>query len=405
MDTESSIKPILITEDEDLDLEKWLLGDISGAELSPSPPPPPHPPSSNDATAAAIRILALEEGGVDDDDVEDGDGGVGNWMLPPPAIRGDYMNNSLHRVPSKSILKKTSSYSTFDLSSTKGGDGSSGRMTRKSSFVAFNHLDASSSNKSQCSDNRRNRCRVASFDMSQTSYSSQQDIGLDLDDSTPRLSPSSSPSEFMKSESGDNARASNADSAAGIDSSSSRHSGSCSSNKMRRNSVSFHSVDVREYDRTVGDHPSCRSGPPLSLDWSYSKKYEKKLDEFELERSNERDKSNFYMNKYKRRNLLSHQWGHTEEELKEARRSTKKMQRQRSMTQVLLPLHLAEELLIGMKNLLKKKKNRGHMESDNWSDLSNSASKSKSNTPTQETLPSLETEGLPSSILGQLKSP
>ncbi len=262
MDT-SIRKRILITEDEDFDLDKWLLGDTSGAKLSPSPPPPSPPSSSADATAAAIPILALEEGGVDDDNVEEGDGGLGHWMLPPPAIRGDYINNSLHRVPSKSILKKTSSYSTFDLSCSRGGGGSSGRMVRKPSFQAG--MDASSSNKSQCSDSRRNRCRVASshsIDMSQASYSSQQDIGLDLDDSNPRFSPPRSPgaNKFINSESSPI----DANCAAGIDSSCSRHSGSSSSNRMRRNSVSFHSVDVREYDRIVGDHPSCRSGPPVS---------------------------------------------------------------------------------------------------------------------------------------------
>jgi hypothetical protein len=30
-------------------------------------------------------------------------------------------------------------------------------------------------------------------------------------------------------------------------------------------------VDVREYDRTVGDNPSCRSGPPVST-FCYIKK-------------------------------------------------------------------------------------------------------------------------------------
>jgi hypothetical protein len=39
---------------------------------------------------------------------------------------------------------------------------------------------------------------------------------------------------------------------------------SCESSGSDRISVSFHSVEVREYDRTVGDHPSCRSGPPVS---------------------------------------------------------------------------------------------------------------------------------------------
>jgi hypothetical protein len=58
---------------------------------------------------------------------------------------------------------------------------------------------------------------------------------------------------------------------------------------------------------------------------------------------------------------LVHQWGLSKEDLEEARRNTKKMQRQRSMTQVLLPVHLAEEALLGVKNFVKKneKKKRG----------------------------------------------
>jgi hypothetical protein len=269
MDVPSS-NPILITEDDDFDLDKWLSGETSGAKLFSSPSPLTRLPSSDDATAAAIPIVAFEEGGIVDSNVDVVVDGSVIWRLPPPATRGDYMNNSLPRVPSKSILKKTSSYSTFDVSSTKGGDGSSGRMTRKASFLAFNNMDVSSSNKSQSSDSRRNRCRVSnnSFDASQTSYGSQQEIGLDLDDSTSQSSPHNTTggNRFMKSEPGENAHTSTADCAAGIgiDSSSSMHSGSCSSNKMRRNSVSFHSVDVREYDRIVGDNPSCRSGPPVS---------------------------------------------------------------------------------------------------------------------------------------------
>ena len=44
----------------------------------------------------------------------------------------------------------------------------------------------------------------------------------------------------------------------------------CDSSGSSKTSVSFHSVEVREYDRTVGDHPSCRSGPPVSTYMSHS---------------------------------------------------------------------------------------------------------------------------------------
>jgi hypothetical protein len=60
------------------------------------------------------------------------------------------------------------------------------------------------------------------------------------------------------------------------------------------------------------------------------------------------------MNKYKRQNLLSRQWGHTEDEMKEARRDTQKIQRQRNMTQALLPVLIAGEMLSGVKSFVTK---------------------------------------------------
>ncbi|KAL7533541.1 hypothetical protein ACHAXR_005303 [Thalassiosira sp. AJA248-18] len=400
-----SIRRIVITEDEDLNLDKLLLGDTSGAE-PPSPPcsslpsPSPHSPVS--------PIRALED--------EDEDGGCGRWYLPPPAMPGDYLSKSIHKVPSKSILKKTSSYSSFDpltsSSHSKGGlakrvssclslnrtDSSiaSGRKMASSPLVASGALDSS------LSSGAPRRKKQASFLSFASSSSTHSAIGWDMDDSSPgsagrltfvplndmRKSPIV---PGLKSDAGDVLDTDGADRAAGMDSSggSSRHSGnssakmshnagmdsSCgSSAKMSRN-VSFHSVDVREYDRTVGDNPSCRSGPPMSLDWSYSKKYEKNINEYELERSSDRVSSikKLHMNKYKRRNVLAFHWGHSEDEMKAARRSTKKIQRRRSMTQMMLPLHIAEEAFSGMKNFVTRKKSDAEKNGD-LSDMSNSAS-------------------------------
>ena len=39
--------------------------------------------------------------------------------------------------------------------------------------------------------------------------------------------------------------------------------------KIRRR-VSFTSIEIREYNLTVGDHPLCRDGLPLQLDWAHS---------------------------------------------------------------------------------------------------------------------------------------
>mmetsp|Transcript_12156 Transcript_12156/g.19652 ORF Transcript_12156/g.19652 Transcript_12156/m.19652 type:complete len:429 (+) Transcript_12156:22-1308(+) len=396
-----SIRRIVITEDVDLDLDKLLLGDNSGAKLSASPSSPPlslpssSPPSAltNNATSASTAAQCVGQISparpllARDDDGEDSS--LGHWILPAPARPGDHINNSLHKVPSKSILKKTSSYANFD--SSVGGGGSITKKT--SSFLSFG-MDSSST--SQGSLSRNSRSQVANnplntslsggrnkttkksflnlasltFNNDNESQGSQAAIGWDLDDSTPSYSlgpPNSLRGKIAFDTVG-------ADRAAGMDSSGSRHSGT--SNAKMRHNVSFHSVNVREYDRIVGDNPSCRSGPPLSLDWSYSKNTEKNLEEFELERSTDRVKNirKLHVNKYKRKNLLSFHWGHSEEEFKEARKSTKKMQRQRSMTKMMLPLNKPQEAYISFKNFIKKKKGDGTDDGDDFSEMSNSAS-------------------------------
>jgi len=463
-----SIRRIVITEDEDLDLDKLLLGDTSGVQSDQSTVPLPSPPLQRaiDATATCAApqsvgqispsraLLAQEDKGDEDgrghfiqptpaqpgdylnnsvqkapsksilksailsppspilaEEEEGDDDGKGHWILPSPAQPGDYLNNSLHKVPSKSILKKTSSYGNFDSSTNSGG------MSKKSSFLSF--MDSSGRSVSSHRSNRsRNGMAPAKEPLNNLLYQgvnktdvklsfispaasfttegTQSSIGWDLDES-PKLGPRNNvlngtvinntslipPVPLFKSDEGldhksdQSNNTSDADVAAGMDASGSRHSlTSDSTGKMRRN-VSFCSVNVREYDRTVGDNPSCRSGPPLSLDWSYSKKYENKdLEEYELERSSTRvkQKSKLHVNKYKRRNLLSFHWGHTEEELKEARRNTKKMQRQRSVTKLMLPLSMAEECFLNVKNFVIGKKSEGSERSDDWSDISSSAS-------------------------------
>ena len=40
--------------------------------------------------------------------------------------------------------------------------------------------------------------------------------------------------------------------------------------QLPRRRVSFHQIEVREYSITVGDHPFCYDGLPLSLDWEHT---------------------------------------------------------------------------------------------------------------------------------------
>lgn len=73
--------------------------------------------------------------------------------------------------------------------------------------------------------------------------------------------------------------------------------------------------------------------------------------------------------------MLAFHWGHSHEEMKEARNKTKKLQRQRSLTQMLLPIHMAHEVCISFKNFVTKKQCHRNFSEDNMNELSSSISK------------------------------
>jgi hypothetical protein len=51
-----------------------------------------------------------------------------------------------------------------------------------------------------------------------------------------------------------------------------------------KKSVSFASVEIRNYSVIIGDHPCCTQGCPLSLDWDYVSSDAQSLDEYESTR-------------------------------------------------------------------------------------------------------------------------
>ena len=57
--------------------------------------------------------------------------------------------------------------------------------------------------------------------------------------------------------------------------------------KQSSRKVSFSNLQIREYDVNLGDNPSCRVGPPISLGWKYSQKQDVSLDKImDTKRSN-----------------------------------------------------------------------------------------------------------------------
>jgi len=157
MDT--SIRKIVITEDEDLDLDKLLLGDNSGVVANPIPSRPHSSPGSAPSSLLhAVQSTSSKTTVIKDKDTpttpivvleeeEEDDEGLGHWILPEPGAREAISN--LKRVPSKSILKKTSSYGNFDLVSSQSSNMTNSKKgglgNRKGSRLSFtNLLDVSS---------------------------------------------------------------------------------------------------------------------------------------------------------------------------------------------------------------------------------------------------------------------
>lgn len=95
-------------------------------------------------------------------------------------------------------------------------------------------------------------------------------------------------------------------------------------------SVSFDSIFVREYERVLGDNPACGSGPPISIGWSYETVTSTSLEEYEITKPRARSKRELYLSASRRKDLLIHEWGFAEEELRKARNEAQYIQWQRS---------------------------------------------------------------------------
>jgi hypothetical protein len=92
-----------------------------------------------------------------------------------------------------------------------------------------------------------------------------------------------------------------------------------------KKSVSFSSLEIREYEVVIGDHPCCTRGVPLSLGWEYSEAGFLNLDDYEEGRSPRRSRVDLRTSSEERCEILSDVA--TQHDL---RRAQRKMHRVRS---------------------------------------------------------------------------
>lgn len=108
-------------------------------------------------------------------------------------------------------------------------------------------------------------------------------------------------------------------------------------------SVSFNSLNIREYGLTLGDHPSASSGPPMTLDWTPTG--EEKIisvDQYERARQPRRSRRALKMS-YQAREAVLEEQGFTMDQVKGAWEESLKIRKQRHETITQGPLSMKLE--------------------------------------------------------------
>jgi hypothetical protein len=95
--------------------------------------------------------------------------------------------------------------------------------------------------------------------------------------------------------------------------------------------VHFSTVNIREYDRIVGDHPDVSVGPPLSISWEYIEREPMDLDDYECSHTT-KGNYNLYISSMDRKNMLQNVFQVPPDEIRKAEKKVKLVKAQRTNT-------------------------------------------------------------------------
>jgi len=119
--------------------------------------------------------------------------------------------------------------------------------------------------------------------------------------------------------------------------------------------VSFTKVDIREYERVLGDNPSVRTGPPLSIGWRYAPNpISMDLNAFEEGKGSPRVSSEFLVPKNVRETMLKEHADISRREMVTAVREVMKEKSRRRNTVTNLHMQKSEEKVERVKRKIKK---------------------------------------------------
>lgn len=123
---------------------------------------------------------------------------------------------------------------------------------------------------------------------------------------------------------------------------------------LRRSTITFGQVNIREYERVLGDNPSVTSGPPLSIGWRYSPSILNiSIDDYEKNKGSPRSSSEYLVPKSVRVATLKEHTDIPHREMVNAVRAIQKTKSQRRKTVVNLSMASTEELVEGAKIKVK----------------------------------------------------
>ena len=91
-------------------------------------------------------------------------------------------------------------------------------------------------------------------------------------------------------------------------------------------SVTFSTVQIRTYNRVVGDHPDCRVGPPVSIGWDYLEQDSQPLGQYENDRG---PRGLTRLTSLARKALLRNEFDIPEEEIRAAEKEVQLILRSR----------------------------------------------------------------------------
>jgi hypothetical protein len=98
-----------------------------------------------------------------------------------------------------------------------------------------------------------------------------------------------------------------------------------------KKAVSFGLIQVREYNRVVGDNPTVRVGPPMSIGWEFVQKQAVPVDDYEkIKRPRTSDLR--IMGSITRKSILRYEFDVSLKEIRAAEKIIRKIQRQRCRT-------------------------------------------------------------------------